>query len=194
MIKKSVFPFKGKIRIISGLWRGKKLNVLNIPGLRPTADRMRETLFNWLNPVIRNARCLDCFAGSGALGFEALSRYARHVTLLDSHCMITAQLKKYVTLLNTHQVIIQNIDTLKWLLLPNKPYDIVFLDPPFRKGLLINTIMLLENNGWLTQDAFIYVEVEVENSIIDVPLNWNLYRKKSTGQVAYILYKRSLII
>jgi 16S rRNA (guanine966-N2)-methyltransferase len=171
--------------------RGRKLPVPDSPGLRPTTDRVRETLFNWLAPVINDARCLDCFSGSGALGFEAVSRYAAHATLLEADRMVAAQLKKNVALINTDKVTVQNTDALKWLSQLGTPYQVVFLDPPFRKGLLAETITLLENNGWLAEDASIYVEAEVESAAADVPANWTLHREKVAGQVAYRLYLRS---
>ena len=105
--------------------------------------------------------------------------------------MVAAQLKKNVALINTDKVTVQNTDALKWLSQPGTPYQVVFLDPPFRKGLLAETITLLENNGWLAEDASIYVEAEVESAAADVPANWTLHREKVAGQVAYRLYLRS---
>jgi 16S rRNA (guanine966-N2)-methyltransferase len=131
------------------------------------------------------------FSGSGALGFEAVSRYAAHATLLEADRMVAAQLKKNVALINTDKVTVQNTDALKWLSQLGTPYQVVFLDPPFRKGLLAETITLLENNGWLAEDASIYVEAEVESAAADVPANWTLHREKVAGQVAYRLYLRS---
>ncbi|CAD6512652.1 16S rRNA (guanine(966)-N(2))-methyltransferase RsmD [Candidatus Profftia tarda] len=194
MKKRYVSQNSRKIRIISGLWRGRKFSTPDMPGLRPTKDRIRETLFNWLAPVIKGTRCLDCFAGSGSLGFEALSRHAAHATLLEYNHIIAAQLKKNVALINTDKVTVQHTDALKWLLCPGIPYHVAFLDPPFRKGLLPETVMLLENNGWLTEHAYIYVESETENSPKNIPLHWNVYRKKVSGQVSYSLYKRGALI
>ncbi|UNK27983.1 16S rRNA (guanine(966)-N(2))-methyltransferase [Serratia plymuthica] len=180
----------GQIRIIGGQWRGRKLPVPNSPGLRPTTDRVRETLFNWLAPVIQGARCLDCFAGSGALGLEALSRYAGSATLLEFERPVAQQLEKNLALLQGKGTVV-NTNTLSWLAGNGQPFDVVFLDPPFRKGLLAETVTLLEQQGWLADEAWIYVEAEAENAAADVPANWQLHREKVAGQVAYRLYVRS---
>jgi 16S rRNA (guanine966-N2)-methyltransferase len=179
----------GQIRIIGGQWRGRKLPVPNSAGLRPTTDRVRETLFNWLAPVIRDAHCLDCFAGSGALGLEALSRYAASATLLEYERPVAQQLEKNLALLQGAGQVI-NTNALHWLAANGKPFDIVFLDPPFRQGLLAETVTLLEQHGWLADEAWIYVEAEAESAAADVPANWALYREKVAGQVAYRLYTR----
>lgn len=180
----------GQIRIIGGQWRGRKLPVPNSPGLRPTTDRVRETLFNWLAPVIQGARCLDCFAGSGALGLEALSRYAGSATLLEFERLVAQQLEKNLALLQGKGTVV-NTNTLSWLAGNGQPFDVVFLDPPFRKGLLAETVTLLEQQGWLADEAWIYVEAEAESAAADVPANWQLHREKVAGQVAYRLYIRS---
>lgn len=180
----------GQIRIIGGQWRGRKLPVPNSPGLRPTTDRVRETLFNWLAPVIQGARCLDCFAGSGALGLEALSRYAGSATLLEFERPVAQQLEKNLALLQGHGQVV-NTNTLNWLAGNGEPFDVVFLDPPFRKGLLADTVQLLEQQGWLADEAWVYVEAEAESAAADVPANWALHREKVAGQVAYRLYIRS---
>lgn len=180
----------GQIRIIGGQWRGRKLPVPNSPGLRPTTDRVRETLFNWLAPVIQGARCLDCFAGSGALGLEALSRYAGSATLLEFERPVAQQLEKNLALLQGKGVVI-NTNALSWLAGDGQPFDVVFLDPPFRKGLLAETVLLLEQRGWLADEAWIYVEAEAESAAADVPASWQLHREKVAGQVAYRLYLRS---
>ena len=180
----------GQIRIIGGQWRGRKLPVPDSAGLRPTTDRVRETLFNWLAPDIQQARCLDCFAGSGALGLEALSRYAASATLLELEKAVAQQLTQNLqTLKATHAQVVQT-NTLSWLAQPGEPYDIVFIDPPFRKGLLEQTLQLLEDHRWLADGALIYVESEVENGTPPVPVNWQLHREKIAGQVAYRLYRR----
>lgn len=179
----------GQIRIIGGQWRGRKLPVPNSRGLRPTTDRVRETLFNWLAPVIQGARCLDCFAGSGALGLEALSRYAGSATLLEYERPVAQQLEKNLALLQGKGTVL-NINTLNWLAGSGEPFDVVFLDPPFRKGLLAETVALLEQQGWLADEAWIYIEAEAESAAADVPTNWQLHREKVAGQVSYRLYIR----
>lgn len=190
MAKKNASPAAGQIRIIGGQWRGRKLPVPDSPGLRPTTDRVRETLFNWLAPVIQEARCLDCFAGSGALGLEALSRYAAHATLLEAERAVAQQLTHNLALLRAENAQVVHTDTLRWLAQPGQPFDVVFLDPPFRKDLLNHTLSLLEQQGWLTPEAWIYVETEAENTQLAIPGNWRLHREKIAGQVAYRLYIR----
>lgn len=191
-MKKPTSGGSGQIRIIGGQWRGRKLPVPDSPGLRPTTDRVRETLFNWLAPSMVDARCLDCFAGSGALGLEALSRYAGSATLLEMERKVAQQLQKNLaTLKATHGKVV-NTNTLAFLNQTGTPHDIVFVDPPFRKGLLEETLHLLESNGWLANDALIYVESEVENGLPPVPASWDLHREKIAGQVAYRLYQREV--
>ena len=189
-MKKPNHAGSGQIRIIGGQWRGRKLPVPESPGLRPTTDRVRETLFNWLAPSIVDANCLDCFAGSGALGLEALSRYAASATLLEMERGVAQQLQKNLATLKASNAKVVNTNTLAFLAQAGAPHDIVFVDPPFRKGLLEETLKLLENNGWLSDEALIYIESEVENGLPPVPMNWHVYREKVAGQVAYRLYQR----
>ena len=189
-MKKPNHAGSGQIRIIGGQWRGRKLPVPEIPGLRPTTDRVRETLFNWLAPSIVDANCLDCFAGSGALGLEALSRYAASATLLEMERGVAQQLQKNLATLKASNAKVVNTNTLAFLAQAGTPHHIVFVDPPFRKGLLEETLKLLENNGWLSDEALVYIESEVENGLPPVPMNWHVYREKVAGQVAYRLYQR----
>lgn len=190
MVKKQRTPLSGQIRIIGGLWRGRKLPVLPGSGLRPTSDRTRETLFNWLAPILPGTHCLDCFAGSGALGFEAVSRYAAQSTLLEASLPVATQLQKNITLLGTDKVEVHHTDAIQWLSQPGSPYQVVFLDPPFYQGLLAEAIILLENNGWLADSAWIYVETAALQTKKDMPINWRLQREKVAGQVSYRLYTR----
>ncbi|WP_333501102.1 16S rRNA (guanine(966)-N(2))-methyltransferase [Kluyvera genomosp. 2] len=189
-MKKPTSGGSGQIRIIGGQWRGRKLPVPDSPGLRPTTDRVRETLFNWLAPSMVDARCLDCFAGSGALGLEALSRYAASATLLEMERHVAQQLQKNLATLKAGHGKVVNTNALTFLNQAGTPHDIVFVDPPFRKGLLEETLRLLESNGWLADSALIYVESEVENGLPPVPAGWDLHREKIAGQVAYRLYHR----
>ncbi|WJD50108.1 MULTISPECIES: 16S rRNA (guanine(966)-N(2))-methyltransferase [unclassified Enterobacter] len=191
-MKKPNRAASGQIRIIGGQWRGRKLPVPDSPGLRPTTDRVRETLFNWLAPSMVNARCLDCFAGSGALGLEALSRYAGASTLIEMERSVAQQLQQNLATLKAANANVVNTNTLTFLNQTGTPHDIVFVDPPFRKGLLDETLRLLEVNGWLADDALIYVESEVENGLPQVPVHWDLHREKVAGQVAYRLYHRTV--
>lgn len=168
----------GQIRIIGGQWRGRKLPVPDSPGLRPTTDRVRETLFNWLAPSMVDARCTDCFAGSGALGLEALSRYAASATLLEMERGVAQTLQQNLATLKASNAKVVNTNTLSFLAQKGTPHTVVFVDPPFRKGLLEETLSLLEQNGWLADDALIYVESEVENGLPPVPAHWDLHREK----------------
>lgn len=189
-MKKPNHAGNGQIRIIGGQWRGRKLPVPDSPGLRPTTDRVRETLFNWLAPYMVDARCLDCFSGSGALGLEALSRYAASATLLEMERHVAQQLQKNLATLKAGNARVVNTNTLAFLAESGTPHDVVFIDPPFRKGMLEETLDLLERNGWLADEAMIYVESEVENGLPVVPASWTLHREKVAGQVAYRLYHR----
>ena len=137
-----------------------------------------------------DARCLDCFAGSGALGLEALSRYAASATLLEMERGVAQQLQQNLATLKAANGKVITGNTLAWLAQSGTPHDIVFVDPPFRKGMLEETLALLENNGWLANGALIYVESEVENGLPLVPASWSLHREKVAGQVAYRLYQR----
>lgn len=180
----------GFVRIISGRWRGRKLPVHDVEGLRPTTDRVKETVFNWLAQDIPHARCLDLFAGSGGLGFEALSRSAEKVVMLELDKKAHQQLINNIKTLQSDDVEAINTDALSYLTNPGTPFDVVFIDPPFRKDLLTNTITQLENNGWLTDNAMIYIETEKELSDIETPAHWRLHREKIAGQVCYRLYER----
>lgn len=178
-----------QLRIIAGCWRGRKLSFTPVAGVRPTPDRVRETLFNWLNPVIRGAHCLDLYAGSGALGFEAASRGASRVVLVDSHPQVVASLREQQLLLGASQLEVVQSTVEGWLSVPAEPFDIVFLDPPFRKGLLPSCIRALESGGWLATDASVYIEAESALEL-DLPECWQLTRSQRAGQVGYHLVKR----
>ncbi len=147
-------------------------------------------MFNWLAPVIVDAQCLDCFAGSGALGLEALSRYAAGATLIEMDRAVSQQLIKNLATLKAGNARVVNSNAMSFPAQKGTPHNIVFVDPPFRRGLLEETINLLEDNGWLADEALIYVESEVENGLPTVPANWSLHREKVAGQVAYRLYQR----
>ena len=185
---------KGEVRIIAGLWRGRKLQVLNSQGLRPTGDRVKETLFNWLMPYITDARCLDCFAGSGSLGLEALSRQAKQVIFLELDKKVSERLIKNLQELKCNQAKVINQNSLDFLKQSkNSPhfigFDIVFIDPPFHLNLAEQTLLLLEQNDWLNPNALIYVETEKNKSLV-IPDNWLLLKEKTTGMVSYRLYQK----
>lgn len=182
---------EGFVRIISGRWRGRKLPVHDVEGLRPTTDRVKETVFNWLAQDIIDANCLDLFTGSGSLSFEALSRGARHVTMLELDRTAAQQLEKNRQTIGADNATIHNSDSLMFLKQqPATPFDVVFIDPPFRKELLQQVISLLEQNQWLAPHAVIYIEAEKELGTPDTPADWHLHREKTAGQVCYRLYTR----
>lgn len=183
-----------ELRIIGGEWRSRKLSFPEAEGLRPTPDRVRETLFNWLQAVTPAARCLDLFSGSGALSFEALSRGAAQATLIDASPQVVRSLKSNLQMLKAQNAEVHEADALSWL--ERQPadlsqrFDLIFLDPPFRKGLLKPIAELLESRNLLADDAYIYVETERELGTPEVPSNWRLHREKEAGQVSYRLYVR----
>ena len=181
---------KGSIRIIAGLHRGRKLPVLMAEGLRPTTDRVKETVFNWLMPFIQDTNCLDCFAGSGGLGFEALSRGASHVSLIELNKAAAQQLTENKILLQANNISVINSDALNFIRKNSQKFDVVFLDPPFRKNFVEQTALLLNENS-LADNALIYIEMESEDNNQQLPLNWKLLKEKITGQVIYRLYQKN---
>lgn len=184
----------GVLRIIGGDWRGRKLRFPPLPGLRPSPDRVRETLFNWLAPTLPGAHCLDLFAGSGALGLEALSRGAASCWFVDSAGAACRQIEEHLALLGADGGRVANADSLRWL--QQRPaalpaFDVVFLDPPFRQGLLGECCALLEERGWLAPQALIYLESGSDETLPALPPNWLAHRDKRAGQVAYRLFRRT---
>ncbi len=181
----------GSIRIIAGKHRGRKLPVLIAEGLRPTTDRVKETVFNWLMPYINDANCLDCFAGAGSLGFEALSRGAAKVDLIELNKAAAKQLQANKQRLKADNLIVTNINALDFLKSATKQrYNLVFIDPPFRQNLVTQVAELL-NNGWLAKQALIYVEMEIKSNQ-PLPSNWQLLKEKVAGQVVYRLFQHTL--
>lgn len=178
----------GNIRIIAGKHRGRKLPVIMADGLRPTTDRIKETVFNWLMPYVHGSICLDCFSGAGSLGFEAYSRGAKSVTLLELNKTASQQLNANKQLLKADNVEVVNTDSLVYLQTPIQQYNLVFIDPPFRKNLATKTVQLL-NNGWLTENAIVYIELEKELSNFALPEHWLLLKEKTAGQVSCRLYQ-----
>lgn len=182
---------RNQLRIIGGRWRSRRLAFPDVPGLRPTPDRVRETVFNWLQEVIAGARCLDLFAGSGALGFEAASRGAGEVVLVDREHKVVERLRENARLLGATSVQVVQTDALRYLNeKPAQPFDIVFLDPPFGHNVLAPACRALEANGWLRDQARVYMEAEKILNISDIPANWRILRSKIAGQVGYHLAVR----
>jgi 16S rRNA (guanine966-N2)-methyltransferase len=184
----------GHVRIIGGQWRSRRLPIQDLEGLRPTTDRVRETLFNWLAGELTGARVLDCFGGSGALCLEALSRFAAYARVFELQRSAAMQLKTNLETLKCTQAEVVNGDTMT--LLQQGPgsgvdqgFDIVFIDPPFRKGLASECIELLARHRWLNPGALIYLETESELADLPLPTNWLALKDKVAGQVRYRLYR-----
>jgi 16S rRNA (guanine966-N2)-methyltransferase len=182
--------YDNSVSIIAGQWRGTKLHVANVNGLRPTSARIRETLFNWLQNDIRDSHCLDLFTGSGALGLEAASRGAATVTLVDEHLQLCQQLQKTIERLKANQVTVVRQSALRFLKNKASAYNLVFLDPPFQTQLLKPCCQALEYNGWLAENAKIYIETSKHTLLDELPVNWQQLRSKIAGEVSYHLFQR----
>ncbi|TNJ33564.1 16S rRNA (guanine(966)-N(2))-methyltransferase RsmD [Arenimonas terrae] len=177
----------GQVRIIAGHLRGSKLPVPDRPGLRPSADRVRETLFNWLQPMLPGARVLDLFAGTGALGFEACSRGARATTLVERDPGLAEGLRDSARRLKVEGLRVVTADALSWLQQdPGERFDLVFLDPPFEAGLWEEAARRL--GPWLASDAWIYVETPLKTALL-LPSGWRLHREGQTREVRYALFR-----
>lgn len=178
-----------RLRIIGGQWRGRKLTFTPADGLRPTTDRVRETLFNWLAPDIRDARCLDLFCGSGALGLEALSRGAQHCDFVDTN---SANLQRVAAHLETLEAQSRGSchggPAERFLQQDAQGWDIVFIDPPFERGLAAPACRQLDQLGLLRPGALIYLETGAGETLPELPANWQLHREKRAGGVTYRLY------
>jgi 16S rRNA (guanine966-N2)-methyltransferase len=179
----------GRIRIIGGSLRNSRLNVPDLPGLRPTAERVRETLFNWLAPVIAGARCLDLCAGTGALGIEALSRGAASVQFVERDARAAQALRANLERLKATGGQVAATEAGWFLQGAPQAQDLVFLDPPFALELWAPLAQKLEQAGWLAAQAWIYVE-SPRASLPAVPLNWRLHREGAAGEVRFALYQR----
>lgn len=175
------------LRIIGGEWRSRKLPFIDAPDLRPTPDRIRETLFNWLQGDIHGASCLDLFAGSGALGFEALSRGATNVVFVENNVAVAAQLKKNLDVLKSEATVIQD-DALHFLKKQNsESFDLIFLDPPYRKSLLEESLQIISKNKLLKKKGLIYLEHESEESFDWHSFGLTVLKKANAGQVKCFL-------
>ena len=184
----------GTLRIIGGRWRSRHITFPDAPGLRPTQDRVRETLFNWLQPYIEGASCLDLFAGSGALGFEALSRGAKQVSFIDNHKEAIAAIETNAKKLEAENIEIflgespNRIPSLSFA-----PYDIVFLDPPFHQNLLSTSAQWLEQSGYLNNEAYIYAEAEKRTATLPIPSTWSIQKNAKTASMEYYLCFRKVL-
>jgi len=181
--------YPGQIRIIGGIWRGRKLPVPLAEGLRPTPDRVRETLFNWLTPYLPGARCLDLFAGTGALCIEALSRGAGEVVMVERDATVATGLRQNLETLGAAHATVVNTDATEYLARAVKPFDIVFIDPPFASDLIGRCAALIAQRGWIHSEGIAYVEAPARLDPLPVPQDWQVLRSKRAGEVGYHLLR-----
>ncbi|MBS0375822.1 MAG: 16S rRNA (guanine(966)-N(2))-methyltransferase RsmD [Proteobacteria bacterium] len=178
------------VRIIGGTWRGRRIRFPALAALRPTPDRVRETLFNWLQGVIGDARGLDLFAGSGALGLEALSRGAREVQFVEREPVAAAALRATLATLGGRGEVWVG-DAFRFLARPATAFDVVFLDPPFAAGRLDELCTLLERGGWLAARAYVYLEAPARDGPPPLPSTWEVARETRAGEVRGLLARRT---
>ncbi len=192
-VKRPDRTLPGRLRIVAGKWRSRLLPVIDAPGLRPTSERIRETLFNWLGPGIEGAQCLDLFAGTGALGIEALSRGAKKLLFVEKSASVAAAIRKNLGDLEATNAEVVHDDAVNFL---NKTdpqsFDIVFLDPPFDMDLLAKSCGLLQEKGWLAANAIIYLEQGKGREKPVLPAGWVISHEKVAGKVSYSLVRAAI--
>ena len=192
-VKRPDRTLPGRLRIVAGKWRSRLLPVIDAPGLRPTSERIRETLFNWLGPGIEGAQCLDLFAGTGALGIEALSRGAKKLLFVEKSASVAAAIQKNLGDLEATNAEVVHDDAVNFL---NKTdpqsFDIVFLDPPFDMDLLAKSCGLLQEKGWLAANAIIYLEQSKGRENPVLPAGWVISHEKVAGKVSYSLVRAAI--
>lgn len=181
---------KNKLRIIGGDWRSRQISFDDAEGLRPTPARVRETLFNWLQNDIIGSCCLDLYAGSGALSFEAASRGAKKVVQVEQNPVVCRQLSANAHVLKASQIRLFKSEVFRFLAGNSEAFNLVFIDPPFNKNLAVQTCQWLEDKDWLAQQAKIYLEVEHKLSLDGIPENWQILKSKNAGEVDYYLFQR----
>ncbi|MES2625457.1 MAG: 16S rRNA (guanine(966)-N(2))-methyltransferase RsmD [Pseudomonadota bacterium] len=184
---------RNRLRIIGGEWRSRLINFADIPDIRPTPDRVRETLFNWLQAPIIGARCLDLFAGSGVLSFEAISRGASSVTALELDPKAASAIRNNVQVLKAEKLQLLQKNTLDWLQTnsTNQQFDVVFVDPPYAAGFYESCCHLLQQNNWLAPSALVYIEADQPLDSLKLPQEWRLIRNKRASTVHYGLCETS---
>lgn len=185
-------PRKGSshlLRIIGGEWRSRRLSVADVPGLRPTPDRVRETLFNWLQMQVPGSRCLDLFAGSGALGLEALSRHAKEVILVEKHPVAAKALRDNIVLLGAQNAVLVNDDAFRFLQRETVGFDLIFLDPPYRRNLLEPVLELIFTRNLLNSQGMVYLEQEAGAATGFTRFGLQIHRETGAGQVQSLLLK-----
>jgi 16S rRNA (guanine966-N2)-methyltransferase len=189
--KKTGKSQSGRLRIVAGNWRSRLLDIADIPGLRPTSERIRETLFNWLAPRIIAARCLDLFAGTGALGLEALSRGAKSVVFVERSAQAVRTLNENVRALEADGAVVLQMDALDYLRGEHRePFDLVFLDPPFASGMIDELCRLLNERELLANGAQVYIEQDRSDPEPKLPDGWQVLKNKTAGNVRYMLVRQ----
>jgi 16S rRNA (guanine966-N2)-methyltransferase len=179
---------RNSVRIIGGVWRGRRVSFPDIPELRPTPDRVRETLFNWLQHSLVETRCLDLFAGSGALGLEALSRGAAEVVFVEQSQAAARTLQEQLTRFGGQiKGRVMEMGAARFLRTPDRPFDMVFLDPPFGRDALDEYIPALDAGNWVSPGGLVYLENERAAGVPHLPAHWELLKSKSAGEVGYHL-------
>ena len=183
---------ESSVRVISGKFRSRKIVFPNNSAIRPTGDRVKESLFNWLQVEVMGANCLDLFAGSGALGIESLSRGAQSVTFVEVDLKAVAALNRNLELLGSPNAIVHKADALKWLeeYSSTERFDIVYLDPSFSENILTDCCVLLESTNILKNTCMIYIESGDELEKTNVPVNWGIKKSKKAGSVYFYLFQR----
>jgi len=175
---------QNKVRVIGGKWRGRVISFPSNIALRPTPNRVRETVFNWLGQDMSGKVCLDLFAGSGAMGIEAASRGSEHVVMVESDCKVYSVLQSSLQKLQAGQIELLMMDALKFIISDQRLFDVIFLDPPYQLGLLPKLLSLLPSH--LTQDGLIYLEA---GSPSEPNEDWSVWRSSQAGRVHYQFLK-----
>jgi 16S rRNA (guanine966-N2)-methyltransferase len=183
---------RNSVRIIGGGWRGRRVSFPDLPGLRPTPDRVRETLFNWLQHAVSGVRCLDLFSGSGALGLEALSRGAAELVFVEQAVAASRALQEQLIRFGgERRGRVVEMGAARYLRSPVQsqggPFDIVFLDPPFGRNALAEYVPMLDAGNWLNIGGLVYLENEKSAGVPPLPSHWELLKSKSAGDVGYHL-------
>lgn len=179
---------RGRLRIVAGIWRSRVLEIADVEGLRPTSERIRETLFNWLTPRMAGARCLDLFAGTGALGLEALSRGAAAAVFVENSKVAIATLRRNLASLDASGAVIHAGSATEYIDAAGaERFDIVFLDPPFADDNLAELCRLIDESELVTTNANVYLEQDRARPEPDLPDGWSVLKSKVAGNVRYTL-------
>jgi 16S rRNA (guanine966-N2)-methyltransferase len=178
----------GRLRIVAGNWRSRLLEIADVPGLRPTSARIRETVFNWLAPRIFGARCLDLFAGTGALGLEALSRGAAECVFVEKSATAARVLRENISALQADTAKVHETSASRYLQQAGgTPFEIIFLDPPFAADMLPELCRLLEESALIADNARVYIEEDRNQPEFELPERWQVLKTKNAGNVRYSL-------